>query len=130
MGLKDTIENAIDSFENAIDNTFGKPFRKVMEQVWHALIAAIVAGITTWGLLELGLPVEAAAAIGALVGLLLGLVREYFQNVGDEPDEDTLFSIGDLPVNKNMLWDITFYAIGAFLGSLAAAYQYLEQAAV
>ena len=88
-----------------------------------------MAGITTWGLLELGLPVEAAAAIGAIVGLLLGLVREYFQNVGDEPDEDTLFTIGDLPVNKNMLWNITFYAIGVFLGSLAAAYQYLERAA-
>ena len=72
----------------------------------------------------------AAAAIGAIVGLLLGLVREYFQNVGDEPDEDTLFTIGDLPVNKNMLWDITFYAIGALLGSLAVANQYLEQAAV
>ncbi len=130
MGLKDTIENAIDSFENAIDNTLGKPFRKVMEQVFQALIAAVVAGITTWGLLELGLPVEAAAAIGALVGLLLGLVREYFQNVGDEPDEDTLFTIGDVPINKDMLWDIAFYAIGAVLGSLAAAYQYLEQAAV
>ncbi len=130
MGLKDTIENAIDSFENAIDNTLGKPFRKAMEQVFHALIAAIVAGITTWGLLELGLPVEAAAAIGAIVGLLLGLVREYFQNVGDEPDEDTLFTIGDVPINKDMLWDIAFFAIGAALGSLAAAYQYLEQAAV
>lgn len=111
-----------DKAEDFIDGLIGKPARKVLEQVGHALMAGVPAFLAVhWlpidGPWKLGL-----AVLVAVVGLpyAWGAAREYTQNVGDPPDEKTLFSIGRVPINPNMLLDMLAYAIGGgFAGGLA-----------
>ena len=104
--------------EEWLDRVVGKKVRKALEQLGHALMSGLPALTVPYLGLLIGLPAASAAALGATVGMILGLTREYIQNIGDAPDETTLFVIEDLPVNKDMLIDITAYFIGAVTGGL------------
>ena len=98
-----------DAIEGFLDRIIGKPGRKTLEQVAHALMVGIPAFLAVnW------IPLDLGASIGcaALMAICLGATREVFQNWGDEPDEDTWFSLGQLPVNGDMLLDMLAYALG------------------
>lgn len=100
-----------------LDRVVGKKVRKGLEQLGHSLIGGLPALGVTYLTALIGLPVASAAALGACLGLLIGVAREVVQNLGDAPDEETLFVLFDsLPVNKDMLLDVTFYFIGAVVG--------------
>lgn len=101
-----------DAIEGWLDATIGRPGRKFLEQVAHAIMAGIPAFlVVNW--LPSGLSWQIPTAI--VFALFVGGIREYFQNIGDEPDEDTLFQVGDLPVNGDMLLDMGAYGCGGML---------------
>jgi hypothetical protein len=107
-----------DKFENWIDPKWGgkgKTVRKILEQFAHAAVAG-ACGFLVVNWLPDGLAWQIPTAV--VVALLLGGVREYFQNVGDEPDDETLFSLGKLPVNGDMLIDMGAYGIGGMVAGL------------
>ena len=104
-----------DTIEGWLDDKIGKSGRKALEQVAHALLAGIPAFLTVnW----LPLPIGASVGLAVALALLLGGVREYLQNVGDEPDDETLFTLGKLPVNGDMLLDMAAYGIGGVVAGL------------
>lgn len=101
-----------------LDTLFGRNVRKALEQVAHAIMAGVPAFlVVNW------LPIPFGAQVGLAVAcaVLLGGIREYLQNVGDEPDETTLFSIGKLPINENMLIDMAAYLVGGVLAGVLGA---------
>ncbi len=103
--------------EDFIDGLIGKPARKALEQVGHALMSGLPAGGIAYGLAALGVPVWASALVGVIVGVggipyVCGIAREVTQNWGDGRDEKTRWMIGKLPINDNMLLDIAFYSVG------------------
>ena len=112
---------ALKNLESWLDRTIGKPARKALEQVAHAFFGALAALVVTspiylvaefepFGLTAtFSWPFALAGLMAAIVG---GAAREIDQNIGDEPDGETLFLIGALPVNMNMLLDMLFYAVG------------------
>ena len=104
-----------DAIEGFLDNTIGKSGRKALEQVAHALMAGIPAFLAVNWLPD-GLAWQLPTAIS--LALLTGGVREYFQNVGDDPDDETLFSLGNLPVNGDMLLDMGAYGVGGVVAGL------------
>lgn len=108
MSLKDKIEDRIDA-------TIGKPARKALEQVAHALMVGIPAFLAVNWLPD-GLAWQLPIAVS--LALLAGGVREYFQNVGDDPDDETLFSLGNVPVNGDMLLDMGSYGVGGVVAGL------------
>ena len=101
-----------DTIEDFLDDLIGKSGRKFLEQIAHALMAGVPAFlVVNW------LPDGLAWQIptGIVFAMLLGGIREYFQNVGDEPDDETLFSLSDVPVNGDMLLDMGAYGCGGML---------------
>ena len=113
--------------EDFIDGLIGKPARKALEQVGHALMAGIPAGAAAYGLAALGLPFAAAFGIGVAISIIgvpyaWGFFREFTQNWGDEPDERTFLQISKLPINMNMVLDKVFYAVGGVLLSPLGAW--------
>lgn len=112
-----------DTAEDFLDRTIGKPARKALEQVGHGLMAAAVGSVLAaawWGIQSAtGISIPVVYLVLVVVGgLAAGLVREYFQNRGDGRDHTTLFMIGDVPINSNMLIDILAYFIGSAVGGL------------
>ena len=106
-----------DLVEDFLDGLIGKPGRKLLEQVAHALMAGVPAFLAVNWLPD-GLAWQIPTAL--VVALLTGGVREYFQNVGDAPDEGTLIVIARVPVNRDLLVDTGAYGSGGlcagFLG--------------
>lgn len=102
-----------DAIEGFLDSTIGKPARKALEQVAHALMVGIPALLAVNWLPD-GLAWQLPIALS--LALLGGGVREYFQNVGDDPDDSTLFSLGNVPVNGDMLLDMGAYGVGGLAG--------------
>lgn len=103
--------------ERWLDTLIGRRGRKILEQVGHAAMAGVPAFlVANW------LPIsdQLQVVVAVVFGLSLGITREYFQNVGDPPDEDTLFSIGRLPINLDMIVDLSAYAVGTGLAALLA----------
>ena len=92
-----------------------KTVRKVVEQIGHALMAGVPAFlVVNW--LPDGLAWQMPIAVS--VALILGGVREYFQNVGDDPEGNpVLFGV---PINGDLLLDMLAYGVGGaaagFLG--------------
>ena len=112
-----------------LKDIFGKTWGEVIEQIGHALMSGIPAFAAS-NFLPIGDPLQVAVAV--LVGMLgiparmpwnvnWGLSREYWQNVGDPPDEETWFSIWRVPVNSNMFRDVLAYGIGTAVSSVLVA---------
>ena len=104
-----------DAIEGWLDDKIGKSGRKALEQVAHAFMAAVPAFLAVNWLPD-GLAWQIPTAL--VVALLAGGIREYFQNVGDTPDDETLFSLGNVPVNGDMLLDMGAYGIGGVIAGL------------
>jgi len=111
-----------DKLEDWLDNTIGRPARKGIEQVGHVLMAGVPSFlIMNW--IPIGDQFQALGAfLLAIVGIpyLWGIAREVTQNWGDEPDEETMFSLGKLPINSDMLMDIAAYSVGGALAGVVA----------
>ena len=112
MGLRRDIENWWDGL-----GPWAKPARKGLEQILHALMAGIPGFLVVFWL-PVGWPVKLALA--CLVALVAGGTREYLQNRGDPPDKDTLFVIGRVPVNFDMILDMAAYVAGGLAAGAIA----------
>ena len=106
-----------DAIEDFLDRTIGKPARKALEQVAHAVMGALAGSVLcaiwlgverVFGFTAAGVYLPAAIA-GALIA---GTLREYWQNVGDAPDHETLFVVADVPINSDLLVDLLAFLIG------------------
>lgn len=113
--------------EKFLDRVFGKKVRKGLEQVAHALMSGGPAAIVAFEVKMAGLSHGLSIFLGVVAGTvglpyLFGFMREVTQNWGDEPDETTLFRISKLPVNGDMMQDMSAYAIGSLFFSCLAVF--------
>lgn len=86
--------------------------RKILDQVFHAIAGAVIAGVVG-GVALVWLPGGIAGSIGAFVGAAGGGLREFFQNVGDR-NNDTAGNWLDFAV-----WAGASIAVGILIGGLA-----------
>ncbi len=119
-----------DWFEEGIDNTLGKPFRKGLEQFGHFTIYPGGVGGVPGAAIVMGLDAipGVTASIwwhilgGVITAAALAAWREYKQNIGDEPDDSTIYfvDIGGrvLPVNWDMVVDWCVSAAGGMLAGI------------
>ena len=107
-----------------------QPWWDAVEQVAHAVMAGVPAWLVLQGF-DLFHPLDFWPALGVALGVAFvgqpyfwawGLAREIRQNWGVGRDERTLFVIGPLPVNLDMLIDMTAYLIG---GTIAGVVSFL-----
>ena len=117
-----------DAIEGWLDDKIGKTGRKTLEQAGHFLMAGSPAFLAVnWLPDGLAWQIPAAILIALLgipaplpIWLNWGASREYFQNVGDAPDDGTLIVIARVPVNRDLLVDTGAYGSGGvaagFLG--------------
>lgn len=107
-----------------------QPWWDAVEQVAHAVMAGIPAFLVVMGT-DLFYPLAFWDSLGIAIGVAFvgqpyfwswGLAREIRQNWGDEPDETTLFRIGPLPVNLDMLIDMLAYLMGGAIAGVASLF--------
>ena len=105
-----------------------QPWWDFVEDVLHALMAGIPAFVVVM-VIDLFAPLDTAPAFAIALGVAFvgqpfawswGLAREIRQNWGDEPDDTTLFEIGPLPVNLDMLRDLLAYCAGGVIAGAAS----------
>ena len=109
--------SSMDYIEAWLDRLVGRKGRKILEQIGHFFLGAL-AGCVTAGI-TLSVNVIDTRDIKYVIGVyiisgLLGSIamatwRKLKQNRGDEADESTLFHIGRLPINRDLIvdWFIT-----------------------
>jgi len=122
-----------DWFEDLLDNNLpgGKKTRKVLEQiVGHFMLVGGLSGavgaLLVFGVEKIDdntndlitIPGSVYLVASLITSFAGGTIREYLQNIGDEPNEKTLFTIpiGDgLPVNADLMIDWVVTGFGGLI---------------
>ncbi len=112
-----------DKVEDWLDRLFGRKGRKILEQFGHFLLGAlagsipagIVLGVNMIDSSDVKYMLGVYIASGLLGGIAMATWREIKQNLGDEPDDSTLFTIWGLPVNRDLIIDWLITAAGGLL---------------
>ena len=111
-----------DKIEDFLDRTIGKRGRKLLEQVAHFLLIGAPWGCIGAGALWLidrsagiDAPIGGYVAAGLLTSIFWATWREVAQNIGDPSDDTTLFRVGRLPVNRDLIVDWIVTASGGLV---------------
>ncbi len=109
--------SVLGNIEDPLDRLVGRKGRKILEQIGHfflgALAGCIPAGIVLYvnsiDTVDTNYVIGVYIISGVLGGIAFATWREWKQNRGDQADESTLFHIGRLPINRDLVvdWFIT-----------------------
>lgn len=92
-----------------------KMVREIIEQVGHAIMAGVPAFLAVYWL---PLPWGVQIGIAVAVAVILGGIREYRQNVGDDPEGAPVFF--GVPLNLDLVLDMAAYAVGGLVAGVLA----------
>ena len=94
---------------------WAKPAREIVEQIGHAIMAGAPAFLVVFWL---PLPWGVQIGLAVAVAVILGGIREYRQNVGDDPEGAPVFF--GVPLNLDLVLDMAAYAIGGLVAGVLA----------